>query len=204
VTLQQKTRHASTTTALQATRHAPTIAAPHVLGSEFQVLDLVSVLKRTRFSYRRPMLKDDGGPNRRFLNYLFCDQFFAIAFLKDVDLLRSTMLFNTFGRDMTWSAASSTSEGFRWWCNRRAAGVRCNQSASIKQGSWFQLINLTLQEILLITYDTVCCDKPTKIQSEYRLSSHTIADWGMICREIMLVFLEGCSVKIGGPNDRRN
>jgi len=45
----------------------------------------------------------------------------------------------------------------------------------------------------------VCRDKATKIQSEYRLSSHTIADWGMFCRETTLVFLEGCSVK-SGPN----
>jgi transposase-like protein len=38
------------------------------------------------------------------------------------------------------------------------------------------------------------------IQSEYCLSAHTVADWGMFCRETMLVFLEGSSVKIGGPN----
>jgi hypothetical protein len=59
------------------------------------------------------------------------------------------MQFNTCGRDMTWSADSSISEGFRWWCHRRVAGVWCNQPASIKQGSWFQQGNLTLQDILL-------------------------------------------------------
>jgi hypothetical protein len=35
---------------------------------------------------------------------------------------------------------------------------------------------------------------------EYCFSEHTVADWGMFCREKMLVFLEGSSVKIGGPN----
>jgi len=30
--------------------------------------------------------------------------------------------------------------------------------------------------------------------------THTVADWGMFCRETMVVFLEGSSVKIGGPN----
>jgi len=25
-------------------------------------------------------------------------------------------------------------------------------------------------------------------------------DWGMFCREVMLVLMEGCSEKIGGPN----
>ena len=32
------------------------------------------------------------------------------------------------------------------------------------------------------------------------MSGHTVAHWGMFCRETMLVFLEGCSVKIDGLN----
>ena len=75
-----------------------------------------------------------------------------------------------------------------------------NQSASMKVGSWFQQSKLDLQEILLITYDTVRREQASWIQSEYSMSAHTVADWGMLCRETMLVFLEGSSVKIGGPN----
>jgi len=101
---------------------------------------------------------------------------------------------------MTWSADSIHSEGFRWRCQRRVAGVRCNRSASIKVGMWFQQSKLILQEILLITYDNVRCKQASCIQSEYCLSAHTVADFGMFCRETMLVFLEGSSVKIGGPN----
>jgi len=41
-----------------------------------------------RFSYGRRMLRDDGGPNRYFLMYLFSEQSMAIEFLKDVGLLR--------------------------------------------------------------------------------------------------------------------
>ena len=95
---------------------------------------------------------------------------------------------------MTWSAAPNIPERFRWRCHRWVAGVRCNQSASIKQGLWFQ------QEILLITYDTVCRERAAKIQNEYRLSAHTVAEWGIFCRETMLVFVEGCCIKLGGPN----
>jgi len=85
-----------------------------------------------RFSYGRPMLRDSGGPNRCFVNYLFCDQTIAIEFLKGIGLLRSTMLCNTCGRDMTWSAASNIPEGFRWRCLRRVTGVRCNLRPSNK------------------------------------------------------------------------
>ena len=77
---------------------------------------------------------------------------------------------------MTCSADSTHSEGFRWWCQRRVVGVRCNQSASIKEGSWYQESKLTLHEILLITYDTVRREQASWIQSKYYLSAHTVAD----------------------------
>jgi len=37
-----------------------------------------------RFSYGRPMLWDDGAPNRCFLMYLFSEESIAIQFLKDI------------------------------------------------------------------------------------------------------------------------
>jgi len=73
-----------------------------------------------------------------FLMYLFCDQANAIRFLREIGLLRLTMLCNTCGRDMTCCADSSVPKGFRWRCHTRFAGVRCRQSVSIKFGSWFQ------------------------------------------------------------------
>jgi len=51
---------------------------------------------------------------------------------------------------------------------------------------------------MLITY-IMRREKASWIQREYRLGPHRVADWGMFCRETMLVFPEVCSVKIGGP-----
>jgi hypothetical protein len=104
-----------------------------------------------QLSYGRVMC-DDGDPNRFFLTYLFTDQVVAIEFLQDVGLLRSQMPCNTCGQDMAFTSDSCLREGFRWRCQRRVAGTRCNQSASIKHGSWFQQSNLTLLQILVITY----------------------------------------------------
>jgi len=59
-----------------------------------------------RLSFGRRMLRDDDGPNRYFLMYLFCEQSMAVQYLKDIGLLRSKMQCNTRGRDMTWSADS--------------------------------------------------------------------------------------------------
>jgi hypothetical protein len=52
----------------------------------------------------------------------------------------------------------------------------------------------------MITYDIVCCEPAHRTLYEYSIGKHTVADWGMFCREAMLVFLEGCSMRIGGPN----
>jgi hypothetical protein len=76
----------------------------------------------------------------------------------------------------------------------------CRATASIKHGSWFQKSKLTFLEILLITYDIVCREPAHRIQNELSLGKQTVTDWGMFRRETMLVFLEGCSEKIGGPN----
>jgi hypothetical protein len=38
------------------------------------------------------------------------------------------------------------------------------------------------------------------IHQEHRFGPNTIADWGQFCRRTMLVYMEGCSEKIGGPN----
>jgi len=151
-------------------------------------------------SYGRRMLRSDGGPNRSFFFYLFADKAMAIEFLKEIGLLRRTMQCDSCGQDMTWSVRSKLNDGYIWRCRRRVAGAACDRDTSIRHGSWFQLSNLTLHEIMLLTYDIVCREPAHQIQNEYCFSAHTLADWGMFCRETMLVFLESCSVKICGPN----
>jgi hypothetical protein len=49
-------------------------------------------------------------------------------------------------------------------------------------------------------YNILRREPPNRIQHEHHFSDHMIADWGMFCRKAMLVYLEGCSEKIGGPN----
>ena len=137
------------------------------------------------------MLRSDGGPNKLFFCYLFTDHAMAIEFFKDISLLRRTMQCESCGQDMTWSVRSKLSEGFLWRCQRRVARATCNQSAPIRHGSWFQLSRLSLQEIMMLTYDIECREPAHKIENEYCFRDHTVADWGMLCKETMLVFLEG-------------
>jgi len=112
--------------------------------------------KVPRFSYGCRMVRADGGPNRLLFCNLFNDHAMAIEFLKEIGLLRRTMQCESCGWDMTWSERPNLHDGFIWRCQRRVAGARCNQSASVRHRSWFQWSKLTLQEIILLTYDIVC------------------------------------------------
>ena len=87
-----------------------------------------------------------------------------------------------------------------WRCRKSVAKVRCRGTVSIRHGSWFQLSNLTLLELIVITYAILRRDSDCQIESEFNLSDRTVADWGMFCSETMLEFLKGSSQKIGGPN----
>ena len=131
---------------------------------------------RAQVIFRRAMLREDGGPNKIFLTYFFCDQAIAIQFLKDVGLIPSEAHCSICGRDMTWSAQPNILEGFRWRCRRKVDGVKCSESMSIKHGSWFQRSNLTFQEILYLTYNIVRREPAHQIEHEHRFSPDTVAD----------------------------
>jgi hypothetical protein len=53
---------------------------------------------------------------------------------------------------------------------------------------------------MFFTYDIVRREPACLIEQEHLFSPTTISDWGQFCRETMLVYMEGCSEKIGGPN----
>jgi hypothetical protein len=80
------------------------------------------------------------------------------------------------------------------------AGTRYHGSRSIGHGSWFKESKLTFQEVLYLTYDILRREPAHQLQHEHQFTDRTIADWGMFCRKTLLVYLEGCSEKIGGPN----
>jgi len=76
----------------------------------------------------------------------------------------------------------------------------CSESKSNKHGSWFQHTNLTLQEVMFLTYDVVCREPARRIKQEHRFGPNMLAEWGQFCRETMLRYVQGCSEKIDGPN----
>ena len=43
-------------------------------------------------------------------------------------------------------------DGYRWQCSAKVGGVRHDTSKSIRAGSWFSGSNMTLHEIVMVTY----------------------------------------------------
>ena len=137
-----------------------------------------------RTSYVRDSLGYRGDANKLFLTFLFCVRNIGIQFLKDVELIRIKMLCNACGRDMTCCPDSSKADGFRWRCRRMVAGTRCSASRSIRYGSLFQRSHLTLQEVFYLTFDILRREPAHLIEREHHFCHHTIAEWGIFCRDI--------------------
>ena len=63
-----------------------------------------------------------------------------------------------------------------------------------------QCTNITFQEVLFLKYAIVHREPAQCIQQEHGFGDNTLANWGQFCRQTMLVYMEGCSKKIGCPN----
>ena len=150
--------------------------------------------------YGRSSHGHKGIARRLFLTYLFTDKELSIQFLTDVGLLLSKFTCPKCGNDMARYADLSLKDGYRFRCRRKIYGSKCSVSVSIRHGSWFHNSNLTLGEVMKLTYDIVRRVPANTIQQEYQFSSSTVAHWGQYCKEVMLEYVKGSSQRIGGPN----
>jgi len=151
-------------------------------------------------SYGRSSYGHNGIATKFFLTLLFSDKALSLEFLYDVGLLLSKFTCPTCGNSMVLYAEPKLKDGYRFRCRRRIYASRCAGSMSIKHGSWFEHCNLTLAEVMFLTYDIVRRVPSHAIQREHQFGSSTIANWGQYCREIMLEYVKGSSQRIGGPN----
>ena len=73
---------------------------------------------------------------------------------------------------------------------------------SIRQGTWFEKNNLTLEEILKLTYWWTIGLKESQIAQQLRLSPNTAVDLCMFCREVCEVAIAEKYRKLGGIGKR--
>ena len=70
---------------------------------------------------------------------------------------------------------------------------------SIRKGSWFENSNLSLEEVLKLTYWWCRDVKQEKICHELNIASHTAVDRDSFCRETCEITLLERDQQIGGP-----
>ena len=94
--------------------------------------------------------------------------------------------------------AHSSSDEYASSCGRREGRIKHNVSRSIRKGTWLQNSNLTIQEILSLTYFWATNSSQITTRKEVSLSEHTVVDWFTFCREVCFEICIKNGSKIGG------
>ena len=76
----------------------------------------------------------------------------AISWLMKRNLISNSQLCPYCDSEMRLVECGDRSDGFKWECRRQVKGKRHKVELSIRKDSWFEGSNLTLEEILKLTY----------------------------------------------------
>ena len=99
---------------------------------------------------------------------------------------------------MNWVECNDRSDGYVWECRRQIGRKRHRVEKSIREGSWFENANLSLEEMIKFTYWWCQGLDQWQIKLQLGLGSHTAVDWDMFCRELCEVTLFEKREKLGG------
>ncbi|CAC5413131.1 unnamed protein product [Mytilus coruscus] len=89
--------------------------------------------------------------------------------------------------------SSFSNDIFYWKCSNK----KCSKKVSIRNGSWFQGHNLSLEKILFITYFWIYKIDQEFVNHELSICNQTIVDWYNYCREVCIEILKIDTEKIG-------
>ena len=151
----------------------------------------------TKASYLRNEKKENFTNYENLLQNYLWDKDFTLSWLKDEGLIAPSRICTICGLEMKLSG--DRSDGYVWACRKQVNGKRHRCERSIREGSWFEKANLTIEEVLKFTH-WWCQDlNQWKIKQQLQLGSPTAVDWDMFCREVCEVALFHGREKIGGP-----
>ncbi len=125
----------------------------------------------------------------------------VVSWLMERNLISGSRLCPHCDSEMKLVECCDRSDGCKWECRKVVQGKRHKVELSIRKGSWFEC-NLTLEEILKLTY-WWCRDVAQEtMRFEVDVSGNTVVDWDSFCREICEVNYLECEEKIGGHGKR--
>ena len=126
----------------------------------------------------------------------------VISWLMERKLIASNRLCPRCDSVMKLVECDDRSDGCKWECRKQIGGKRHKIELSIRKGSWFEGSNLTLEEVLKLTYWWCRDVKQETMRFEVDVSGNTVVDWDRFCREICELNYFECREKIGGPGVR--
>ena len=100
--------------------------------------------------------------------------------------------------DMNLVERSDRCDGYMWECHRQIGKKLHRVEKSIRERSWFEQSNLTMEEVLKFTYWWCQGLQQWQIKQLLGLGTHTAVDCDMFCRELCEVVIFEKREKLGG------
>jgi len=157
-------------------------------------------LPAPKLTFGRSVVGTEGFPSPHFFDRLFQDHDKGIKFLQDCGLLKRQMLCPTCGSDMHLWRCKTVLDEYRWGCGKGRRMERCRATRSLRHGSWFTKSNLSLFEVLIMTYCILGKMPFENITQLYQFEGHTLCDWSQFCKEVLIEFIETNSEMVGGQD----
>ena len=101
-----------------------------------------------------------------------------------IDLKDCVCKFCNFGHFGLRKDTSFSRDCYVWRCSNK----KCHKKVSIRKGSWFENHNLTLEQILYVTYFWVYKCNQEFVIHELGICERTIVDWYNYAREVETVY----------------
>ena len=151
------------------------------VGCTLSFKDKETQCGEARGSYRREnkLLTYDKLRDR----YLW-DKEWTLNWLKEDGLIASEQCCGQCGSQMKWTKCSDRSDGFLWECRKVISGKKHRTERSVRQDSWFEKANLTIEEAIKFTYWWTRGLKQCQIKEQLGHGPNTAVDWDMFCREM--------------------
>lgn len=121
-----------------------------------------------------------------------------LEWLRSEALLTKTVVCPHCGNNMKLTKCDDRSDGKKWQCQIQVKGKRHRVERTVRADSWFENSNLSLAEMVEITYWWTRDVPQTQMRHELELSCNTSVDWYNYCREICEVTLLESKDQLGG------
>lgn len=150
--------------------------------------DIYKVLKQPRKSRKYSGMQADD-----FHNILTNNVF---EFCQNLKLLASSVTCFC-GEAMNLSVCENSAGGFQWTCRKKKENEQCSIQC-IRKGTWFENSDLSIPEILWISYMWVHEYSFVSMLHECDQASQILSDWSTSCRDSCRLILECKRDPIGG------